>query len=91
MLMDIFQFGLVLVFSVMFVVFLIVGKRFPEKIKKFLPYNYLLMGIIFCYLGKDDISFGLIGGIFFLVYGAYLLFRSNMQSKKDFGDLDNTL
>ena len=89
--MDIFQFGFVLVFLVAFVVSFIARKRFPEKSKMFLPYNYLIMGFLFCFLGKDERGFGFIGGIAFFVYGAYLLFRRNMQFKKDFGDFDNSL
>ena len=68
---------LVLVFLVAFVLSHIAKKRFPEKVNKIIPYNFMVLGGLFCYLSTKAINnvdeLVLFGGIVFFVYGIFLL------------------
>ena len=58
--MGTLQIILISVFSVALVLSYIGKKRFPDKFNKFIPYNFILLGIMFCYLGQtNDKSFTL--------------------------------
>lgn len=82
--MDIFQIILLFVFLVAIVLSYVAIKRFPEKVNKFIPYNFVAMGSLFCYLGLDQgKKFVLYSGICFFVYGIFLISKRARLHKKD--------
>ena len=81
--MGTLQIILISVFFVAVVLSCIGKKRFPEKFDKILPYNCVVLGIIFCYLSQiNDKSFTLLAGICFVAYGIFLLTRRAIPHKK---------
>lgn len=82
--MGIFQMILVWVFGA---AVLLVGtghKRCPERVKKLLPYNYLIVGGASCYLSirvDNDSAFLLGCGIVFLACGVFLLVKRGKERK----------
>jgi len=83
---TVYQIIIVLVSLVAIVLTYIASKRFPEKVNKFIPYNFVVLGSLFCYISiaNDNINkFGLYSGIGFLAYGIFLLFKRDRLPKKD--------
>ena len=83
---TVYQIIIVLVFLVALVLTYIARKRFPEKVNKFIPYNFVVLGSLFCYISKtnDNINkFVLYCGVGFFVYGIFLLFKRDRLPKKD--------
>ena len=84
--MDKFQIIIVLVFLVALALTYIARKRFSEKVNKFIPYNFVVLGSLFCYksIANDNINkFVLCFGIGFFVYGIFLLFKQYRLPKED--------
>jgi len=78
MVMDKFQIIIVLVFLIALVLSYIGKKYFPEKVNKIIPYNFVVLGSLFCYLSKANSNinkFVLCTGVGFFVYGIFLLFK----------------
>ena len=83
---TVYQIIIVLVFLVAMVLTYIAWKRFPEKVHKLIPYNFVVLGSLFCYISiaNDNINkFALYSGIGFFVYGIFLLFKRDRPPKKD--------
>jgi hypothetical protein len=60
------------------------NKRFPEMFNKILPYNVVVLGGVFCYLGQaNDKPFTLCVGVGFVVYGIFLLAKRAIPHKED--------
>ncbi len=81
-----FQIIIVLVFLVALVLTYIAKKRFPEKVNKIIPYNFVVLGSLFCYLSKGDNNinkFVLCAGVGFFVYGIFLLFKRRQLHKEN--------
>ena len=82
--MDIFQIIPVLVFVVAIVLSYVARKHFPEKVNKIIPYNFVVLGGLFCYAGLDNGNkFVLYSGIGFFVYGIFLLSKRTKIAKED--------
>jgi phosphoglycerol transferase MdoB-like AlkP superfamily enzyme len=84
--MNGFQIILVLVFFVAFILIFFAKKRFPEKVNKLIPYNFVVLGSLFCYLSKGNNNvnkFCLLAGVGFFVYGIFLLFKRSQLHKED--------
>jgi hypothetical protein len=80
------QIILVLVFCVAFILILFAKQRFPEKVNKLIPYNFVLLGSLFCYLSKANNNvnkFSLLAGVAFFVYGIFLLFKRSQLHKEN--------
>ena len=62
---------------------LIAKKYWPEKVNKLIPYNFVVLGSLFCYLSKEDSNdkFHLFAGVGFFVYGIFLLFKRGQLHK----------
>jgi len=82
--MGTLQIILASVFFVALVLSYIGKKRYPEKFDKILPYNFVALGVIFCYRSQaNDKPFTLWAGVCFLAYGIFLLARRAMVHKED--------
>ncbi len=74
--MDKFQIILLSTFLIVLVLSCIGKKRFPEKFNKILPYNFVVLGSLFCYLSqaKDNTNIlVLCAGVGFFAYGIFLI------------------
>jgi len=83
---DKFQIIIVLVFLVALVLSHIAKKCFPEKVNKIIPYNFVVLGSLFCYLSKANNNinkFVLCAGVGFFVYGIFLLSKRARLHKED--------
>ncbi len=83
--MDKFQIIIVLVFLVALVSTYIAKKRFPETLNKIIPYNFVVLGSLFCYHGvanNNTNKFVLCSGVGFFAYGMFLLFKRARLRKK---------
>lgn len=74
--MDKFQIILLSTFLIVLVLSYNGKKRFPEKFNKFMPYNFVLLGSLFCYLSqaKDNTNILVFcTGVGFFAYGIFLI------------------
>jgi len=63
----------------------IAKKRYPVKSSMILPYLYILMGVSFIIqdlYNSNTISSVVLGGIGFLAYGLFLLYKQAMENKR---------
>ena len=82
--MDKFQIVFVLVFFVALVFSHIAKRCFPEKVNKIIPYNFVVLGSIFCYLSKahnNANTFTFYAGVGFFVYGIFLLLKRRLHNE----------
>ncbi len=81
--MHIYEIILVLVFLAAFGLVIVLRRRYPEKVNKLIPYNYLVLGSLFCYLnkGNDNNTFIFSSGVAFFAYGVFLLVKRDKERK----------